>query len=173
MSAVRVLASGTLAGCHSLRKQSSRALQSPPWGTVMTFRGILVGWDGSEPANAALRLAVTCGEEVEALTVFSPASGEQRPGPERHRVREQFTTVLDGRQVPFHAIVETKSPPPVLARFPTDHGFDLIGVGRPSLARDGDGTLPTLSAEARVPLLVVSPDGRGEFMEVKSLWCRG
>jgi nucleotide-binding universal stress UspA family protein len=134
----------------------------------MMFRRILVGWDGSEPANAALRLATTLGGEVEALAVFSPANGELSP--ERYDVREKFTTLLDGRQVRFHAIFEATSPARALAAFSSDHGFDLIAVGRPLVTRDRDGTLPTLAAEARVPLLVVSPDGRGELVSTNNYY---
>jgi 8-oxo-dGTP diphosphatase len=132
----------------------------------MMFRRILVGWDGSEPASAALRLAVTFGGEVEALAVFSPARGQHGPGPERRRVREALTSQLDGRHVRFHAIVEETTPAGALAGFASDHGFDLIAVGRPSAGRDGDGTVSALATRARVPLLVVSPDGRGELLGV-------
>ena len=101
----------------------------------MMFRRILVGWDGSEPANAALRLAVTLGGEVEALAVFSPGSGQQDPGPERSHVREKLSTLLDGRDVRFHAIVQADEPGSCPGRFASDHGFDLIAVGRRLAAR--------------------------------------
>jgi 8-oxo-dGTP diphosphatase len=151
--------------CASPNPQRT-ALPVSPGSSVMMFRRILVGWDGSEPANAALRLAVTLGGEVEALAVFSPGSSEHDPGPERSHVREKLSTLLDGRDVRFHAIVEATSPARVLARFASDHGFDLIAVGRRLAARDGDGTLHALAAGVRLPLLVVTPDGQGELLGI-------
>ena len=141
----------------------------------MTFRRVLVGWDGSGPATAALLLAVAHAKEVdgevEALVVFnktgpSRAKGEQADDPERRDVQQKLATVLDSRQVRFHAIVEETSPAHALARFASDHGFELIAVGRRSVGRDGDGTLHALAAQTQVPLFVVGTDGRGELLDV-------
>lgn len=136
----------------------------------MTFRRILVGWDGSGPADAALRIATAyadeVGGEVEALAVFNKPTdsptidGAQVVDPERRGVREHYAERFDGGSVRFHAIVDSASPAYALARFAHDHDFDLIAVGRSTggKSRDGDRTLHELVAHAAVPLLVVGAE---------------
>ena len=134
---------------------------------MTTFRRILVGWDGSASAEAALRLAMTYAAgvkgEVTALWVLDRPigeDGEQSPTPERRRVLEKFNAVFGAGGAQFHAIVGTTHPAHALNRFARDHGFDLIAVGRHSddNTGDGDGTVHTLMAHAILPLLVVPAD---------------
>ncbi|MDA8286025.1 MAG: universal stress protein [Actinomycetota bacterium] len=140
----------------------------------MSFPRILVGWDGSESADAALRVAVSHAQEfggdVEALVVFakpgtSAENGRQAPDPERREVLEKFAALFETGPVRLRAVVEATSPARVLARVARDHGFDLIAIGRHSTGRDGDATLHELAAHSTVPLLVVGPEGAGDVGE--------
>jgi nucleotide-binding universal stress UspA family protein len=136
----------------------------------MTFRRILVGWDGSACADAALRLATRfaaiVGAEVEALAVFDRPGGSfadennQPASREWRSVPAKFGVLFGDGNVPFHAVVQSTSPGHTLAAFAQDHGFDLIAVGKPSAAetRDHDGTVLTLASITAIPLLVASPD---------------
>lgn len=140
----------------------------------MTFRRVLVGWDGSDPADAALRVAMAYaqefGGEVRALAVFGKLGDrhvdeEELAAPERREVREKFMARFGDGPVIFHAVVDTASPGRVLAQFAHDHGFDLIAVGRPAPGerRDGDRTVHELATHAAASLLVVG-DARGELL---------
>lgn len=140
----------------------------------MTFRRVLVGWDGSDPADAALRVALAyaqeVGGEVEALAVFGRLSDghldeEELAAPERREVREKFAARFGAGPLIFHAVVDTANPGRALARFAHDHGFDLIAVGRPAPGerRDGDRTVHELAIHAATPFLVVG-DAQGEVI---------
>ncbi len=138
----------------------------------MTFRRILVGWDGSDPADRALRVALgyahTVGGEVEVLAVFDkPGTGTANDGvtdAERQNVREKFAAVFGNGPARFRAIVGSKNPAETLASFASDHDFDLIAIGRNSsgVGGDGDRTVHELAQLATTPLLVVGADWVGE-----------
>ena len=135
----------------------------------MTCR-ILVGWDGSDPADVALEAAITyareIGGEVEVLAVFDrrrPVSDKESSvpsAPERGEVREKFSQRFGETPVKFHAVVDSASPALVLAQFAQDRKFDLIAVGKSSSwdHRDGDQTLLELTSCTTTPLMVVKPD---------------
>jgi nucleotide-binding universal stress UspA family protein len=135
----------------------------------MTIRRILVGWDGSDPSDSALRVAIAYvqefGGEVEALAVFEKrgdehVDDEELAAPERRDVREKFAVRFGDGTVVFHAVADAASPARVLARVAKDQGFDLIAVGcrAPGERRDGDQTVHELAVHAAVPLLVVEDD---------------
>ena len=114
---------------------------------MVTFRRMLVVWDGSDSAEAALRMATSyadaLGSEIEALTVFDGRSGATsksdtvEAGPEYSRVTTRFHARFGDGRVVFRAIASRANPGRVLAEYADDHGFDLIAVGRP--ATDGSG----------------------------------
>jgi nucleotide-binding universal stress UspA family protein len=108
------------------------------------IRRILVGYDGSESAAHALRIALDVAEglggEVVVLTVLRiPARSEDDDERRREEAlsRENASRGLDTyrsqaeqRSVGFHqAFAESSDPPSALASYAKEHGFDLLVIG--------------------------------------------
>ncbi len=154
---------------------------------MVTFGRILVAWDGSDAAEAALQMATSyagvVGATVEALTVFdgrAPAAlvgtVEER-GPEYERVTARFHTRFGDGRVRFHAISTRTNPGQVIAQYAKDRGFDLIAVGRPATdgRGDHDHAVEVLEAQATATVLVVStaltgtsPEGSSGGPEIRA-----
>lgn len=135
---------------------------------MVAFRRILVGWDGSDSAEAALRLATSyadaIGAEVEALTVFdgrNDATSHGRapePGPEYERVTSRFRLRFGDGRVPFRAIASKTNPGRILAQYADDRGFDVVAVGHPAGddSGDDDHAVRVLREHASAAVLVVA-----------------
>jgi len=110
------------------------------------FRRLLVGWDGSRGASAALRAAaaIVGNEEghVVALVVLPPAwhteTAQERSANEiaaRQRVRSPFERLraelaaLCSARIDLQ-FAEDPNIPQALCRYATEHGFDLLVLGR-------------------------------------------
>lgn len=146
--------------------------------TVASFHRILVGWDASKDAQRALRaaahLAVDLAAEVVALGVLKrPAYAEAMDEAEEEFARRrgqvasevEEATRLAGFPSSVRIRVETvaaDSPAPALAGYATEHGFDLLVVGRHGLDRAvhprAGGMTEYLVRHSRCPLLVVGED---------------
>jgi nucleotide-binding universal stress UspA family protein len=139
---------------------------------MVEFRRILVGWDGSDSAEAALRMATSyanaIGSEIEALAVFDGRSGVRsdgiavEAGPEYKRVASRFHDRFKDGRVTFRAIATRDNPGRVLAEYADDHGFDLIAVGRPAMDASGDHdhAVRVLQSRATTTVLVVTTERR-------------
>lgn len=141
--------------------------------TASRFRQVLVGWDGSanaaEALSAAAAIAGADGGHVVALAVLKAASRSEA-AEDDGRARAAISNLADehferARQTGPHGvrmslrIVENERIGPTVCDYATEHGFDLLVVGR-----HGDGGLlhPRLGrvAEAAVrgcpiPVLLV------------------
>ncbi|MHB1553318.1 MAG: universal stress protein [Acidimicrobiales bacterium] len=137
---------------------------------MVTFRRILVGWDGSDSAEAALRMATSyadaIGSEIAALAVFDGRNGATsesdtvEAGPEYVRVTSRFHARFGDGRVAFRAIASRANPGRVLAEYADDHGFDLIAVGRPVTdgSGDHDHAVQALQRHATATVLAVATE---------------
>jgi len=138
---------------------------------MVTFRRILVAWDGSDAAEAALLMAASyadaVGATVEALTVFDGRSRAgidgafEVTGPEYERVTTRFQARFGDGRIPFHAVASSSNPGQVIAQYADDRDFDLIAVGRPAADESGDHdhAVPILKRQSSATVLVVSAEG--------------
>ncbi|HUK67788.1 MAG TPA: universal stress protein [Streptosporangiaceae bacterium] len=140
------------------------------------FRRVLVGWDGSRDASAALRAAAAIvGDDeghVVALAVLPPVwhaeTAHERSVNEiaaRDRVQAPFERLNIELAVTCGARInlqfdQNRHIPDTLCRYATEHGFDLLALGRHG---DGGGIAGRLGhvadavvRTAGVPLLLVS-----------------
>ena len=143
--------------------------------TTTTFRRVLVGWDCSAGAAAALQTAVSMTDggssHVVALAVLDGVPhGETREdrardlAERRHRTEALFGRARDS--VPPEArarvslqIVENGDPARAICDYAAEHGFDLLVLGR-----HGDGGVvhrrlghvaETAAKAGRVPVLLL------------------
>jgi len=137
------------------------------------FRRLLVGFDGSNEARYALRvarsLAADIGGEVHVLYVLSlPAHAETSEAglatldEEQSRLAETLRTeepVNARDRAPMSHVIQRDNPAEALSQFATEHGFDLIVVGthgRDQVMHRGVGrSLETLIHLHPCPVLVV------------------
>lgn len=141
------------------------------------FHRVLVGWDASPGAeaalDAALRLTGPSGRVV-ALAVLPPASHvetdeerERALASERQRVEERFDeqrAALGGLETELRLdVLESQDQAASLREYASRHGFDLVVVGR-----HGEGGIlhPKLGhvstaivQSGPMPVLVVGPPG--------------
>jgi hypothetical protein len=102
----------------------------------MTSRRILVGWDGSESANAALRKSVAYADEVRSEVRRSPSSRSvclQRTATRLLSLNvvtcaKRLPPLFEHGSVRFHGILKATRPARTLAHFAHEHGFDYSGL---------------------------------------------
>jgi nucleotide-binding universal stress UspA family protein len=146
----------------------------------IVFRRILVGFDGSRDAREALRagaaLALIAGGEVTAAIVVSHSHGE---------TEEERRAAFESESAPLRAAAErdlaaaTRSkisssihvlsgdhPAAALSRYASEHGFDLLVMGRHGRERAAHGGLGRIARElaekALCPLLLVGDGDPGD-----------
>jgi nucleotide-binding universal stress UspA family protein len=142
------------------------------------FRRILVGWDGTEAAGHAMRVAVELaaglGSEVVALSVLElsrhgdPEEDQDRADETARRVAAERLTdyrlQAGSSGVPLsHQFILGERSEEVLASHAADHGFDLLVVGRhgghsPVCPGGAGPVTENLLIHAPCPLLVVGPE---------------
>jgi nucleotide-binding universal stress UspA family protein len=112
-------------------------------GSSGVIRRILVGYDGSNEALRALRvaraLAADVNGDVHVLSAISPrAHAETTDERERTLAEEQSRLsnilremeIMDGRErTPVAHVVDDDEPANAIAEFAREHGFDLIVIG--------------------------------------------
>jgi nucleotide-binding universal stress UspA family protein len=143
-----------------------------------SFRRILVGWDGSRDAQHALRvstqLAAEIGAEVVVLAVLQRHPHAEAPDEAGAELAERRLEVLNEVEATAkHAgllsfarlrteTIEAESPSPALGRFASEHGFDLLVVGRHGLDRAVHprvgGVTEHQVRQSPCPVLVVGSD---------------
>lgn len=117
----------------------------------MSFRRILVGWDGSPDAAHALRAAVSLAAELRAevlvLSVLKrPIHAESREEAEQAMLEHHLEVVHElsgqlssggqaGELRLRQEVVEADEPARALRQFAVEHGFDLLVVGRHGVDR--------------------------------------
>jgi nucleotide-binding universal stress UspA family protein len=141
------------------------------------FRRVLVGWDGSRGASAALRAAAAIvgneGGQVVALAVPPPAwhteTAQERSANEI-AARERVPTPFERLQAELAALcsaridmqfAEDPNIPQALCRYATEHGFDLLVRGRHgeggAAARKLGHVADSAVRSAGLPLLLAAP----------------
>jgi nucleotide-binding universal stress UspA family protein len=141
------------------------------------FRRILVGWDSTEAAGHAMRVAVelaaSLGSEVVALSVLESGDGDL--GEDQDRADEAARQVATERLADYrlqakaaevslsHQFVLGERSEKVLASHAAEHGFDLLVVGRhgghsPVHPGGAGPVTENLLIHAPCPLLVVGPE---------------
>lgn len=148
-----------------LRGQPSRRLQAAPQGGGPV--DVLVGIDGSQQSQAALRTALELlGERVGRLTLatvvtYDAALGDHRapPGALEEREAEASLREAAGELVPGQAtlVLLAGTPGDVLAGYARDEGFDLVAVGTrgQGMAQELLGSVAGhLTAQADIAVLV-------------------
>lgn len=116
-----------------------------------SFRRILVGWDGSKDAEHALRSAVRLACEIEAEVVALSVLGahphaeatdeaEAEMVERRQEVANEIEAAVKhaGLRSPVRLRAETlaaDNPAHALGRYASEHGFDLLVLGRHGLDR--------------------------------------
>jgi nucleotide-binding universal stress UspA family protein len=137
-------------------------------------RRILVGYDGSENAAHALRIALDIAEglagEIVVLSVlraYTRLEEDDERNREEARLQENMTEGLDfyrsqaeSRSVRFHQVsVEASDPATALASHAREHGFDLLvmgGHGRDQTSHLGMGNAVEKLLRIRpCPILIV------------------
>jgi nucleotide-binding universal stress UspA family protein len=138
------------------------------------YRQVLVGWDGSADATAALRAAAgivgDSAGRVVALAVLPPAASLEQPDPEAGdgevaAARQSFERARQalppgpGARLSLH-VAWGQHPARSLCEYAAEHGFDLIAVGRHgegSLVPHRLGHVAEAAARAsRIPVLLLS-----------------
>lgn len=138
------------------------------------YRQVLVGWDGSADAAAALRAAAgivaDSAGRVVALAVLAPAASLEQPDPgaadgEVTAARQSFERARQalplgpGARLSLH-VAWGHHPARSLCEYAAEHGFDLIVVGRHgegSLVPHRLGHVAEAAARAsQIPVLLLS-----------------
>ncbi len=147
-----------------------QSYQDRPGGV---FRRILVGYDGSEGAQRALRVAIAMAGDlhgdVHALLVVrlpahveTPEERERATRAERENLLRGFADIAD--QTQYHVGITTdvvfdNEPAKAIAHWAQEYGFDLIvvgGHGRERATHAGIGhSLEVLLGQRSGPVLVV------------------
>jgi nucleotide-binding universal stress UspA family protein len=153
-------------------EQTSTAGREPVVAHGRAFRRILVGFDGSNGAQEALRAALALGEEVEgevrALVVVRPPAHVETAeelanaaAAERDNLSQGLSNVVQpGWQGWLDVeVVFAEEPARALAEHAEDHGFDIVVVGmhgREHTMHRGIGrSLEALLQHHPCPVLVV------------------
>ncbi len=142
--------------------------------TSCPYRQVLVGWDGSADAVAALRAAAgivgDSAGRVVALAVLPPAASMEQPDPgaadeDIAAARQSFEHARQalplgpGMRLSLH-VAPGQHPARSLCQYAADHGFDLIVLGR-----HGEGSLvphrlghvaESAARASRIPVLLLS-----------------
>lgn len=137
-----------------------------------TFRRLLVGYDGSDGAQSALRAAVALaadlGAELRVLVVVRPPAHAETPDELREAEAAERESLSLGLVALGHArwsatdfdvrVVLADDPASALVEHAEEHGFDLVVVGRHGRERGthrGIGrSLDELLKRAGIPVLV-------------------
>jgi len=137
------------------------------------FRRILVGYDGSSEARAALRIAIALAADldggVHALSVVRPPAHVETPEERKRAIEAERDNLSQGlldiaHQTPYRlevttAVVFADDPAKAIAIYASEHGFDLVVVGvhgREQMAHRGIGhSLDALLRHLPCPVLVV------------------
>lgn len=138
------------------------------------YRQVLVGWDGSPDAVAALGAAAgivgDSAGRVVALAVLPPSASMEQPGPgaagsEAAAARQSFEharhalLLSPGTRMSLH-VTRGQHAAQAICQYAADHGFDLIVLGR-----HGEGSLvphrlghvaETAARAGRIPVLLLS-----------------
>lgn len=136
--------------------------------TSCPYRQVLVGWDGSADAVAALRAAAgivgDSAGRVVALAVLPPAASMEQPDPEAAdgdvaAARQSFEHARQAMPL-APGMRRGQHPARSLCQYAADHGFDLIVLGR-----HGEGSLvphrlghvaESAARASRIPVLLLS-----------------
>ncbi len=118
---------------------------------MSSFRRILVGWDGSQDAEHALRtashLAEVLGAEVVVLAVLQRhPTAEAVDEADEELAKRRLAALNDMEQGAEQAglsaglrlhnqVIEASNPAAALSQHAVEHGFDLVVVGRHGLDR--------------------------------------
>lgn len=108
------------------------------------FRRILVGFDGSDGARRAARIAVALASDVageaKILVVIPPPASETdedrrhafdaEAGPLRRMVEQELTLTEHAHASTSIDVVSDARPAQFLERYALEHGYDLIVIGR-------------------------------------------
>lgn len=116
-----------------------------------TFRRILVGWDGSRDAQHALRvgthLAAEIGAEIVILGVLKRHPHAETPDEAIEELAERRLEVVNEIEASTKQgalssaarlrveTIDADNPAAALGRYASEHGFDLLIVGRHGLDR--------------------------------------
>ncbi len=143
-------------------------------GTSCPYRQVLVGWDGSADAVAALRAAAgivgASAGRVVALAVLPPSASMEQPSPgpadtEAAAAQQSFEhakkalLLSPGTRMSLH-VARGQHAAQSICRYAADHGFDLIVLGR-----HGEGSLvphrlghvaESAARSSRIPVLLLS-----------------
>lgn len=138
------------------------------------YRQVLVGWDGSADAVAALGAAAgivgASAGRVVALAVLPPSASMEQPGPdaadsESAAAQQSFEharqalLLCPGTRLSLH-VTRGQHAGRAICQYAADHGFDLIVLGR-----HGEGSLvphrlghvaETAARASRIPVLLLS-----------------
>jgi nucleotide-binding universal stress UspA family protein len=143
------------------------------------FRRILVGFDGSRNAREALRagvaLASIAGGEVTAAIVVSNSHGEteedrraafeSESAPLRAAAERDLAAAPRGKTTSSVHVLGGDHPAASLSGYASEHGFDLLVIGRHGRERAAHGGLGRIARElaekAHCPLLLVGDGDPG------------